>query len=277
MSVRRSFVISNTTQRRVDVAVYPAAARLRRGSFEFAPGRTRNALSSWISLNRADVRLLPGAQGVVALAIKAPKAASSGEHYAVVWAEVSSPAPPGGGVTLVSRVGIRVYISIAPGGGLRANFGIGPLTAQRSSAGQPLVVGRVLNTGRRTLEISGHLTLSKGPGGLRAGPIPVKLAAALAPGATQQATVRLDNRLPRGPWRVRLVLGSGSIERHAQATLTFPPIATAAESHRLNQLLIALLLLLGLVAAALLFSRRRRPGSPQLTLPAVVRLEGRGD
>ena len=48
--------------------------------------------------------------------IDVPVDASAGERYAVVWAEVSAPASAAGGVTLVNRVGVRVYLSVAPGG-----------------------------------------------------------------------------------------------------------------------------------------------------------------
>jgi len=199
--------------------------------------------------------LQPGSDAVETVTISVPAAASSGGHYAVIWAEVSSPAPPAGGVTLVNRVGVRVYISIGAGGAVRSSFGISQLTAQRSPSGQPLVVANVRNSGGRPLEIRGQLTLSRGPAGLRAGPFPVRLAEALAPGRSQRATVRLDARLPRGPWRARLELSSGSVQRHAEARLTFPQIAPVT-SQRGKQFVIALLVLLVFAAAAFLSSRR---------------------
>ncbi len=95
--------------------------------------------------------------------------------------------------------------------------------------GEPLVIAKVRNSGRRTLDISGTLALSGGPGGLRAGPFPVKLRTALAPGRSDQVTVRLDRRLPRGPWRARMRLRSGTVQRVAVANLTFPRVASAAK------------------------------------------------
>jgi hypothetical protein len=269
-TIRRRVEISNSTRSTADVAVYPAAASLRRGRFGFAPGHSRNELSSWTSVSRDVLRLPPGTKALETLTINVPKDASSGERYAVIWAEVSAPAPAGGGVTLVNRVGIRMYLSIGPGGAPPSNFVIGSLTAERAATGEPLVVAKIHNSGQRTLDISGTLTLSNGPGGLRAGPFPVKLGTALAPNDSEPATVRLDKRLPRGPWLVHMRLRTGLIQRVAVATVRFPrhagaakpPIAKVApaESRHLILVVLILLVLLAVAALALLFSRRMRRG-----------------
>jgi hypothetical protein len=227
-STRRTVEISNSTRSTADVAIYAAAASFRRGRFAFASGHSRNELSSWTSVSRGVLRLPPGTKAFDTLTIDVPREASSGERYAVIWAEVSAPAPAAGGVTLVNRVGIRMYLSIGPGGAPSSNFVIGSLTAERSVAGEPLVVAKIHNSGQRTLDISGNLTLSKGPGGLRAGPFQVKLARALAPNDSASVTVRLDKRLPRGPWRAQMKLRSGLLQRVAVATITFPRHAGAA-------------------------------------------------
>jgi hypothetical protein len=261
-SIRRRVEIVNTTRSTADVVVYPAAADLRGSRFAFAPGHSRNELSDWTSVSRGVLRLPPGAKALETLTIDVPANASSGERYAVVWAEVSAPAPSAGGVTLVNRVGVRMYVSIGPGGGLPSNFVIDSLTAKRSTTGAPLVVAELHNTGPRTLDIGGNLTLAKGPGGLRAGPLPVPLGAALAPGDSQRVTVRIDRRLPRGPWRAELRLESGSILRAAVATITFPRAAAAASARprQLMLVVIILLLLLAAAACALLLSGRRPRG-----------------
>ncbi len=257
-SIRRRVEISNSTRSTADVAVYPAAAGLRRGRFGWAPGRSQNELSSWTSVSRNLLRLAPGTHAVETVTINVPGEASSGERYAVIWAAVSAPAPPTGGVTVVNRVGLRIYLSIGPAGARAPNFAIGSLTAKRSATGQPLVVAKIHNNGRRTLDISGTLTLSKGPGGLRAGPFPVKLGAALAPDGSEPATVQLDRRLPRGPWRAHMQLRSGPIQRAAVATIRFPRLAGAAKPHSRHLILVGIILL-GLLAAAalaLLLARR---------------------
>ena len=264
-SIRRRIEIINGTRSTADVAVYPAAASLRRGRFGFAPSHSRNELSSWTSVSRDVLRLPPGTKAFETLTINVPKEASSGERYAVVWAEVSAPAPAAGGVTLVNRVGIRMYLSIGPGGAPPSNFAIGSLTAERSPTGEPLVVAKIHNSGQRTIDISGNLTLSKGPGGLRAGPFPAKLGTDLAPGDAEPVTVRLDKRLPRGPWRAHLRLRSGQIQRVAVATIRFPRYAGAAKppiarvvpaGTRHLILVVILLVLLAVAVFALQLSRR---------------------
>jgi hypothetical protein len=261
-SIRRRVEIINTTGSTVDVAIYPAAASLRRSRFGFAPGHSRNELSSWTSVSRGVLRLAPGRKTFETVTVAVPKEASSGERYAVAWAEVSAPAPAGGGVTLVNRVGVRMYLSIGPGGAPPSNFVIRSLAPKRSATGERLVVARVHNSGLRTLDISGNLSLSNGPGGLSAGPIPVKLGTPLAPGETQPVTVRLDDQLPRGPWQARMRLRSGSIQRAAVATITFarPPVvadAPTAKDHprQYRQLSLIGVVLLALLAAAAAFAR----------------------
>jgi hypothetical protein len=257
MSLRRRIAISNTTRSTVVVAVYPAAASLHRGAFAFAAGRSPNALSGWTSVSRDVLRLPPGTATYETVTIRVPRGASSGERVGVVWAAVSDPAPAGGGVTLVNRVGIRMYLSIGPGGAPRSNFAIGPLAAERSATGEPVVVATVRNSGGRTLDISGTLILSHGPAGLRAGPFPVMLGAALGPNASEPATIRLDGQLPRGPWHAQLRLTSGQLHRTAGATITFPRAGAASPSGSGGsgagrEVLLALVVL---VAVALWFTR----------------------
>ncbi|MDP9303193.1 MAG: peptidase [Actinomycetota bacterium] len=219
-SVRRRVEISNSTQSTASVVVYSAAASLRQGGFAFGANRAKNELSSWTSLSRPVLRLAPGTTALETVTIRVPKGASSGERYGVIWAEVSTSGS--GGVKLANRVGIRMYVSIGPGGAPPSNFEIGVPIARRSASGQPLVVARIHNSGQRTIDISGSLTLSNGPGGVRAGPFAVKLGAPLGPGSSKSVTVWLDKRLPRGPWRAQLRLQGRSIHRVAVATLTFP-------------------------------------------------------
>ena len=258
-SIHRRVEVVNGTASVADVAVYPAAAVLRDGQFGFAPGHNANELTSWTSVARPALRLEPGASAFETVTITVPKEASAGERYAVIWAEVSTPARAAH-VRLVNRVGVRIYLSVGPGGKPASNFTIGTLTSQRSAAGAPIVFARVHNSGGRTLEIGGSLTLSHGPGGLRAGPFPVELARTLAPGGTEAALVRLDARLPRGPWRAQLTLTSGFLERTTAARITFPLLSTRPlppSSQRQPFLAWLLLGLAALVALGTFLARRR--------------------
>jgi hypothetical protein len=275
-SIRRRVEIVNSTRSTAAIAVYPAAAALSRGNFAFAPGRGRNELSSWTSVSRDVLRLAPRTKALETVTIDVPEDASSGRHFAVIWAEVSAPPPAGGGVTLVNRVGIRMYFSVGPGGALPADFAIGALTAERSSTGEPVVVVIVRNTGGRSLAIRGSLALAKGPGGLRAGPFPVELGSGLEPGDSAPATVRLDKQVPRGPWQASIRLRSGSVQRTAVGTISFPlvvgaakPLATEVDRTALLRFLSVvggLLVLLALAALALLLFRRSGPRTPRPVL-----------
>jgi hypothetical protein len=265
--LHRRVEIENSTGSKANVTVYSAGASLSRGIFSFSPGHVQNELSSWTSVDRQVVRLAAGASAYEAITIEVPKDASAGERYAVIWAEVSTPAQAAGGVTLVNRVGVRMYLSIGSGGLPAANFAIGALRAERSATGGLVVVARVENSGGRTLNIAGRLTLSHGPGGLRAGPFPATVRPELAPGAAEPASVRLDRHLPLGPWRVHLSLTSGFIYREAVATLTFPAPAAAAKPSASRHLFIAVggILLALLLATAGIIRRGRSRTAPPVT------------
>jgi hypothetical protein len=266
-SLRRRVEIGNSTQATANVAVYPAGATLRHGRFGFAPGHTQNELSRWTSVGRKVIRLAPGTSEFETVTIVVPPKASPGERYAVVWAEISEPAPTAGGVTRVNRVGVRMYVSIGPGGAPPPNFTIGTLAARRAANGEPVVATRIHNVGGRILDLNGALRLSKGPGGLRAGPFLVTVRAGLGLGESEPVTVQLDERLPSGPWRADLRLRSGLLERAAVATITFPRHANAArqrkQSPRAGRVIFGdktLLVLLTLaVLAVLAVSLTRRP------------------
>jgi hypothetical protein len=262
-SVERSVAISNTTPTTAQVAVYAAGADISQGNFAFAAGATQDQLSSWTSVSRSAISVAPGADVLDQLRITVPSDASSGARYAVLWAAVSAPAPTAGGVLLVNRVGVRMYLSIGPGGTPAPNFAISALRAQRSPTGGRLVVAIVHNNGESPLSITGDLTLSHGPGGLRAGPFAAKLGQVLSPGSSEAVVVSIAKALPRGPWRVDLSLRSASVDRAAVTTLTFPrnlAIAkTGTDLRRVVTPVRALLVvaLVGLLALLGFHSRRR--------------------
>jgi hypothetical protein len=257
----RTVEIDNTTSSTADISIYPAGASLVRGNFAFAPADSQDELSSWTSVSSDVLRLAPGTEAPDTLTIKVPSNASSGERYAVLWAQVSSSPKATGGVQLVNRVGVRMYVSIGPGGAPPSNFAIGLLTAERSTTGARLVVTTVENTGQSTLDISGNVRLSEGPGGLSAGPFAATLGTVLGPHASELVTARINNALPRGPWRADLSLSSGRIDRSAMATITFPLNAVAKAGFHLWTLVLIVLLALLVVAALVLsvvFGRRSR-------------------
>ncbi|GAA2702740.1 hypothetical protein ACFY2R_24600 [Micromonospora olivasterospora] len=193
------------------------------------PGRTENELSSWIRVDRAEVEPAPDEEAVLPVTIAVPERASAGERYAVVWAEMAG--VDGQSVRQVGRAGVRVYLSVGPGGEPPSSFDIGPLGGSRDADGSPVVSAEVRNTGRRALDLAGELWLSDGPGGLSVGPVRAE-ASTLAPGDATTVRVPLDRRLPDGPWAAKLDLASGWTKRSTSGTVTFggaPVVAGGAD------------------------------------------------
>jgi hypothetical protein len=263
-SVRRQVEVINTSAAKADITIYVAAATMARGGFAFAAGHTKNALSRWTSVSRDMVLLAPGADAFDTVSISVPGDASSGQRYAVVWAQLATAPPTGGGVELVNRVGVRMYVSVGPVGASRPNFTIGAFSAGRTVNGRALVDAEVHNTGQTSLDIRGDLTLSNGPGGLRTGPLPAHLATGLAPGGSELATVTFSPRFPSGPWRAYLLLTSGLVQKSVLATISFPPVAVASPQPAGPSPLVfiagALACLLALAAVGLLVQWRRASG-----------------
>jgi hypothetical protein len=221
--ITRRVEVSNGTTANAHIALYPSAASIVQGSFIGAASNAANDLSSWTTVRPAVTDVIAGGQSIATVTIAVPADAAPGEQYGVVWAQVRSD-QDSGGITQVTRVGIRLYVSVGPGGPPPANFTIESLTALRSSDGVPSIVAKVRNTGGRALDMSGTVQLAGGPGGLNAGPFPVELGVTLAIGAAEPVTSELDRALPDGPWHVTIRLHSGLIERSAEAWLTFPEV-----------------------------------------------------
>ena len=227
--IERRVEVSNDSGRAARVVVYSAAAEIADGAFVGLEGDTPNELSTWTTVDRPTLRLADGARAMVDVTIRVPDDAAPGEQYGVIWAQTSS-TPTDDGVTQVSRVGIRVYLSVGPGGEPASDFAIQSLTSARDSSGQPMVQAQIANTGGRALDLSGSLKLTKGPGGLAAGPFPVSLGTTLGIGETEPITISLDKQLPDGPWKARIEVVSGLLTRSASATLTFPKGTRAGET-----------------------------------------------
>jgi hypothetical protein len=197
---------------------------ITKGSFLGANGHTASDLTSWTSVAPRSVDLPANRNADVTISIAVPGDAPAGERYGVVWAETRSPAgtATSGTVTQVSRVGVRIYLSVGAGAAPAPEFNIESLTAQRAPNGDPVVVAAVHNTGGRALDISGTVQLSRGPAGLSAGPFPATLGTTLAIGDTEPVRTELDKQLPSGPWAAHITLHSGPVEHTADATITFP-------------------------------------------------------
>jgi hypothetical protein len=253
--IHRRIEVSNTTASTMHIVMYAAAASISNGLFVGAAAHTPNDLSTWTSVRPGAADVSAGGHATATVTIAVSRDAAPGERYGVLWAEVRSGPPAGGGITQVSRVGIRVYLSVGRGGPPPSRFTIESLTAKRSPDGQPMVLATVHNTGGRALDISGTLQLSAGPGGLRAGPFPATLGVTLAIGDTEPITITLDSRLPAGPWDAQVTLHSGLVATSAHSTITFPATAKSSLPYAEIASLVALMLLGS--AAAYVMTRRR--------------------
>lgn len=217
--IDRKVEVSNSTGSTAQVSMYSSAATIVDGAFIGSEGRTPNDLSTWTTVTPSTIDVPAGGKRIADVSVVVPSDAPPGEQYGVIWAEVSM---AGGPVTQVSRVGVRQYISVGPGGAPASDFTISSLTADRSSEGLPIVRASVENTGGRALDVNGTLSLTDGPSGLNAGPFAAKLGNTLAPGDVQNVIIELGKDLPAGPWDAEVTMTSGLLERVSSATLTFP-------------------------------------------------------
>lgn len=263
----RRLEVTSSSARPLHVEVYAGAATVDNGTFTFSPGREGNELTSWIKLDRSGVDLPPHGRAEVTATIGVPSSAARGERYAVVWAQSSSGRPgPRRNVSLVNRVGVRVYLDVGPGGEPPSQFRIGEVLPRRLPDGRPLVTAAVHNTGERAIDLEGNLALTDDHASLRAGPYPIAQGTTLPPGEAGTVSVPLDARLPNGPWTFRLTVRSGHITRTVSGTFAFPadpgatgrPAALDSPSALISRL-VAVVTLTGLVALVVVAYRRRRP------------------
>ncbi|WP_327129819.1 hypothetical protein [Streptomyces sp. NBC_01727] len=263
-TVHRRIEVLNTTDSTLRVEVYPAAARITHGAFVGAAGRKRNELSSWTRLRRRTLHVPAHDTLRDTVTIKVPRDAAPGERYAVVWAQVRG--DRGGGVALVSRTGIRMYLSVGGHNPPAPNFTARTMTAARGRDGRAIVRAQIINTGGRALDLSGTLKLSSVSGSLSAGPYQVQLGTSLAPHQSEPVMVPVTDEVADGPWRATLELRSGLLLKKFHAKIKFPhthgiapAAAVDAEASSGNALkgLIAGILLLG-TALLIITNRIRR-------------------
>ncbi|MFC8231643.1 hypothetical protein [Streptomyces sp. NPDC057284] len=154
------------------------------------------------------------------MTIAVPRDAAPGERYAVVWAQVRG--GRGGGIALVSRTGIRMYLSVGGHNPPAPNFTARTMTAQRGRDGRAIVRAQIINTGGRALDLSGTLKLASVSGSLSAGPYQVQLGTSLAPHQSEPVMIPVTDEVADGPWRATLELRSGLLVKKFHAKIRFP-------------------------------------------------------
>jgi hypothetical protein len=219
-TITRHVRITNFSGERAAVSMYAAAASVSGGQFRFGADKARNDLTAWTILTPSATSIAPGAATEVTVRIAVPQQTTSGERYAVIWAQIASP-PVTSGIRQINRVGVRIYLDIA-GNQKPSDFSISSITATRDKTGQPRITAQVHNTGGRAVDIAGTADLSDGPGGLRTDPSRTNATVTIGPGDTQQVSASFDKRLLVGPWLVTVKLASGTLHHSATATIRFP-------------------------------------------------------
>jgi hypothetical protein len=267
--VQRRFEVSNATSSPQQIQLYAASATLQNGAFVFGDGRSANELTGWTTVSPPTLPLAPGASATGTVTIAVPAAAGGGERYAVVWAELPG-ATDASGITLVNRVGIRMYLSVGAAAEPPTAFRLDSFAPSLAPDGRPGIAIAACNDGGRAVDLEGDVSLAGGPGGTSAGPFESDGATTLGPGQCGTVPIKLSAGLPRGPWRARVRLHSGSVVREAEAPLSFPasvgvaaavkarPVVTGTGWGRLLALVAAVGLLLAALALFLVWSRSRR-------------------
>ncbi|MEV4755699.1 hypothetical protein AB0J86_11390 [Micromonospora sp. NPDC049559] len=270
-TINRRVLVKNESGRPLKVDLYPEAATIDHGAFQYGGEQADNELTSWISLDRRTVELPPQSETRARVTIQVPMTAPAGERYGVVWAAVATGTDPSASVHKVHRVGVRVYLDIGPGGEPRSDFTIGDIVPSRDVQGVPSVSIGVRNTGGRALDMTGSVNLSDGPAGMRAGPFQVASGTTLAPGQAGQVLARLPAEISNGPWKIEINLRSGTVTRSVTATISFPDPGKLGKPGRLSRLTglwgiigtslgIGLVVIVGLVLVIRSRGRRDRTG-----------------
>lgn len=263
-SIDRRIEVQNNTSTPQSIELYSTAAKVEGNAFTGLAKGERNELTGWIDIEKPAVQLAAGESAEVMVRIAIPADAPEGEQYAAVWGEVRSAPEDGSQVVTASRVGIRVYLSVGPGNGPAAGFSIGSMTAGRTNDGAPQVTAEVTNTGGRTIDVQGDLTLADGPGGLSAGPVSIDGTVTILPGKSAPVSATLAPELPAGLWHAQLDLRSGLVEEQATADLDLSATVPVPEPEPGHGVAIAAAAAAFLILGGAVFwlVRRRRKAVP---------------
>jgi hypothetical protein len=257
-TLRSKMQVVNMSKSAVLLNMYAAAAAIGHGQFMFAVGHTQNLMTTWVHLSRPVLRLAAGRRANETVAIRVPRNAPPGEQYGVVWASDRGQDPAHKNISLVNRVGIRIYLSVGPGNPPASNFTMASPTTTRNASGRAQVTVQVHNTGGRALTLSGTLSLTGGPGGLRAGPFLLTTGAVIAPGQSAPVVFTLSPHIPDGPWHAKIRLQSGLVVRSETETIDFDNATLASAGFPVVPTA-GIVSLIALTALAAFVIRARRP------------------
>ncbi|MET3861732.1 hypothetical protein ABIE38_002668 [Dietzia sp. 2505] len=265
-SIARRVQVTNDTGAPATLDVYAGPAEIRDGNFVPTPRGETSPLTSWVGLSADEVTLENGQSAEVLVTITVPDDAPEVEQYGAIWVSTKPAAADAEQqIQQVSRVGVRLYVSVGEGNGPPSDFRIDGLTPQRDAEGNAAVAVRVQNVGGRAVDISGTLALGDGPGGLTAQAVSASTLT-VSPGDDGEVLFMIPSsaEFPAGPWQATADLQSGWSQHSFSSEITFPDQGVG-ETHggddgwspalwgALGAGLLAALLL------ALVFLRRRSP------------------
>src|SRR6266702_8033451 len=70
--IHRKFRVSNLGSAPVQVTVYPAAATISQGIFQFSSGNTQNEMTTWVSISRGALTLAPRSNATLEATVAVP-------------------------------------------------------------------------------------------------------------------------------------------------------------------------------------------------------------
>ncbi|NMM87217.1 hypothetical protein B2J88_23135 [Rhodococcus sp. SRB_17] len=217
-TVTRQVRVTNNTGAAQDISVYAGPATMDNGKFNVENAGETNALSTWTSVDKPTVSLGNGAAKDVTVTIKVPSTAPSATLYGSIWAAIGN-----------SRVGVRMDVTVGGTNGPAADFLVTDLIPQRQSDGTAVVVASVTNTGNHSVDMTGTLHLTGGPGGQWLDAVPAQ-PTTLAAGARGTVVFVIPNSatLPNGPWTADTRLKNGYFTHELKKPITFPNAASPA-------------------------------------------------
>ncbi|MFN3339782.1 MAG: hypothetical protein ACK40Z_08800 [Dietzia sp.] len=264
-SIARRVQVTNDTGAPAILDVYAGPAEILDGNFVPKPRGQTNPLTSWVGLSSDEVALENGQSAEVLVTIDVPDDAPEVEQYGAIW--VSTRADDSDSeqqIQQVSRVGVRLYVSVGEGNGPPSDFGIDGLTPQRDAEGNAAVAVRVENTGGRAVDVSGTLTLGDGPGGLTAQAVSSSTLT-VSPGDDGEVLFVIPSSVefPAGPWQATADLQSGWSQHSFSSEITFPDQGIGEANNGGWPLAVWGALAAGLLAAILLATLLLRRRSPE--------------
>lgn len=211
-TITRQVRVTNNAGSAQDISVYAGPANMDDGKFNVENAGEVNALTAWTSVDKPNVHLNDGQFANVTVTIKVPSTAPSATLYGSIWAAIGN-----------SRVGVRMDVKVGGTNGPAANFLITDLIPQRQSDGTAVVAAAVTNTGNHSVDMTGRLYLTDGPGGQWLEAVSAQ-PTTLAAGARETVLFVIPNSasLPNGSWKADARLKNGYFANQYTKNITFP-------------------------------------------------------